>query len=603
MTSTKQTVFAPVKDGGKHKFPINDIILPYKECYNGNLQIKKAYANITLNEVHISELRKCKRDPIYFIETYCRIITLDHGLMPFKMYQFQKDMINLYKDNRFCLALTSRQLGKTTTMAAFILWYCIFHKEKTAAVLANKGDAAQEIMDRIRLMIEQLPFFIQPGVKIYNRRSIELDNGSKIFSAATGSGGIRGKSCDLVYIDECAFIERDMDFYESTYPTISSGENSRVIMTTTPKGARGLFYMLWRGAENGQNSYKTIKVNWDAHPKRDEKWKEQTIGNVGYTRFKQEYENSFVGSTGTLIPAEILENMQWSNPEEEHSEYLKVYLPKDHIHVMEPDPEDENLQIRVVKKSDKPRKYVAIADPAGGVGQDYSVCTVIDVTEYPYKIAAKYRNNDISPLLFPHTVMNMCMHYGNCPVLVEANNDVGGQVTYILYYELEYENVIMTSNSEKSIGGLREGGKGSQAIPGVKTNKKVKSVGCSNLKALLEQEYLQIEDQETIEELGTFIAKGSSYEADEDCHDDCVMTLVLFSWFVKSEYFNEYCGSNIGEDLYERNKERALSELLPFGYISAQQEQQETRSEGFFGGASFDVTTNLHKTFEQWMME
>jgi hypothetical protein len=597
--SSKFTSMAPFKDGAGHPFPIQDITLPYRDTYNGNILIKKAYVKSELTYEHMIEQIRCSQDPIYFIENYCRIVSLDDGIIPFKLFDYQKEMIEMYKEHRFNLTLTARQMGKTAAMAAFILWFAIFHEVKTIAVLANKGDQAQEIMDRIRMAFEYLPFFLQHGVKVYNKRRIEFDNGSIIFSAATSASGIRGRSVDLCYIDEAAFIENDLTFYESTYPVITSGKDSRVIMTTTPRGARGMFYMLWRDSMSGRNYYKRTEVIWDRHPKRDEKWKEETVANIGYSRFAQEFACKFQGSSGTLIPTEILERMQWLNPVVE-DEYFKVYLQYNHVYVQEQDPEDPDGFVMVPGPSETPRRYIAIADPAAGLGQDYSVCTVLDVTEYPYRIVAKYRNNDISPLLFPHTILNICMTYGNCPVLVEANNDVGGQVTYILYYELEYENMILTSNSERAIGGLREGGKGNQALPGVRTTKKVKAIGCSNLKTLLENEYLVIEDQETIEELGTFISVGSSYEADEECHDDTVMPLVLFSWFIKSELFNEYCGSDIGQDLYKRNVDRAMEDILPFGYIErANEEVQEYMD--VVGGYSMNVTEGRHMSFDEWM--
>lgn len=583
MSDKKDVMMAPFKDGAGHPFPVDDIMLPYRDTYNGNILIKKAFVRCDLTMLHLTEVAKCAADPIYFIENYCRIVSLDDGIIPFKLFQYQKDMIKMYAENRFSLTLTARQMGKTAAMAAFILWFAIFHPTKTVAVLANKGEQAQEIMDRIRMAFEYLPFFLQHGVKVYNKRRIEFDNGSVIFSAATSASGIRGRSVDLCYIDEAAFIENDLTFYESTYPVITSGKESRVIMTTTPRGARGMFYMLWRASLAGQNYYTRLEVIWDQHPKRDEKWKEETIANIGYSRFAQEFACKFQGSSGTLIPTEILERLQWKNPSSESDDgSFKVYE--------EYDPNNE----------DQRRKFLAIADPAAGLGQDYSVCTVLDVTDYPYRIVAKYRNNNISPLLFPHTIMNICMSYGNCPVLVESNNDVGGQVTYILYYELEYENTILTSNSERAIGGLREGGKGNAALPGVRTTKKVKSIGCSNLKTLLENEYLCIEDQETIEELGTFIAKGASYEADEECHDDTVMPLVLFSWFIKTELFNEYCGNNIGDDLYKRNVNIAMESILPFGYISVATEDERVY-EDRVGGFSVNVTENKRMSFEEWM--
>lgn len=599
--STKEILYAPFKDGGGTRFPIDDIMLPYKDTYNGNILIKKAFSKSDLTYDHQMEIVKCARDPIYFIEKYCRIISLDDGIIPFELYDYQKEMITSYVANRFNLTLTARQMGKTAAMAAYILWFAIFNPTKTIAVLANKMEQAQEIMDRIRMAFEYLPFFLQHGVKVYNKRRIEFDNGSIIFSSATSASGIRGRSVDLVYIDEAAFVENDITFYESTYPVITSGKDSRVIMTTTPRGARGMFYMLWRDATNDRNFYKTLEVLWDRHPKRDEKWKEVTIANIGYSRFAQEFSCKFMGSSGTLIPTDVLERMQWANPVHE-DEYFKVYLKYGEMYEMQKDPEDADRMIRVVVKSNVPRRYIAIADPAGGLGQDYSVCTVLDVTEYPYRIAAKYRNNEISPLLFPHTILNICMSYGDCPALVESNNDVGGQVTHILYYELEYDNMILTSNSERAIGGLREGGKGNQALPGVRTTKKVKSIGCSNLKTLLEMDYLVIEDQETIEELGTFIAKNASYEADDECHDDTVMPLVLFSWFIKTDLFNEYCGSNIGEDLYRKSTDRAMESVLPFGYIVRANEAEKEYTAGVSGFA-VNVTENLTMSFEQWMSQ
>lgn len=570
--------YAPIKDGGGTPFPVDDIMLPMKDTYNGNILIKRAHVKNEITFDHIQEQIKCARDPIYFIENYCRIVSLDDGIVPFKMYDYQRDMIKMYINNRFNLTLTARQMGKTATMAAYILWFAIFNPTKYIAVLANKMEQAQEIMDRIRMSFEYLPFFLQHGVTVYNKRRVVFDNGSVIFSAATSASSIRGRSVDLVYIDEAAFIENDITFYESTYPVITSGKDSRVIMTSTPRGARGMFYMLYRESQAGRNYYTTLEVLWDRHPKRDEKWKEVTIANIGYSRFAQEFACKFQGSSGTLVPTEVLELMQWRNPISE-TEDLKVY-----------------------EEYEPGNRYIAIADPAGGVGQDYSVCTILDVTKYPYKIVCKFRNNNISPLLFPHTIMNMCMNYGHCPALVESNNDVGGQVTYILYYELEYENVVLTSNSERAIGGLREGGKGNQALPGVRTTKKVKSIGCSNLKTLLENGYLVIEDQETIDELGTFIAKNSSYEADDECHDDTVMPLVLFSWFIKSDLFNEYCGTNVGEDLYRKNTDRALESILPFGYIERAREDIE-EYQGNVAGFSMNVTENLTMSFEEWMRQ
>ena len=538
-----QFQMCPKKDGGGHPWPIQDIELPLRDCYYGNILVRKADVDVPMSLRHIQEVARCAEDPIYFIENYCRIISLDEGIIPFRMYEFQREMVRLYANNRFCLTLTARQMGKTATMAAYILWFAMFNETKTVAVLANKGEQAQEIMDRIRLMYEFLPFFLQPGARTYNKKTLEFDNRSKIFSAATSSASIRGRSVDLCYIDEAAFIENDLEFYESTYPVISSGAESRVIMTTTPKGTRGMFYGLWMDSEAGNNSYKTLRVTWEAHPKRDQAWKDVTLANIGASRFQQEFNVVFRGSSGTLIPADILERMQWKNPKYER-EHLKVYEDYDPEH-----------------------KYVLVADTAGGLGLDYSVAAVFDVTEYPYTVAAIYRSNVISPLVFPHTVMNMAYTYGECPVLAESNSTEGGQVVYILYYELEYENMVVTSYSEKGIGGVRVGGKANQAAPGIKTSVKVKAAGCANLKTLLESEKLKVIDQDMIDELGTFILQGNTYKADEGCNDDTSMVLVLFSWFVKQEFFSEYVDAKIGDDLYSQSVRSAMEDILPFGYV------------------------------------
>lgn len=352
-------------------------------------------------------------------------------------------------------------------------------------------------------------------------------------------------NCDLIYIDEAAFIENDLEFYESTYPVISSGANSRVIMTTTPKGIRGMFYNLWQEALAGKNYYATLKVTWERHPKRDQKWKDETLANIGVSRFKQEFEVNFRGSSNTMLDAGLLERLQWRDPQRLDGSF-RVY-------------EDYNPL----------NKYCIVCDPAGGLGRDYSVITVYDVTQYPYKIAAMYRDNNISPLILPNTLMSIGYQYNECPILVEANNDVGGQVTYILFYELEYPNVVLTSFSEKDIGAQKVGGNARQTVPGVKTSAKVKAIGCANLKAMIENNYLQVDVEEMIDELSTFIITATgTFKADDDCHDDTVMTLVLFAWFVKQEFFKGYIDRNISDDLFGKTvRENSIEHVMPFGYI------------------------------------
>lgn len=540
MAKARATEYAPLKQG----FPVADILLPLDKCYLNNPGLMRAGVNVELNPQQVHEILKCMEDPIYFMTNYVKIRTTDGEIKNFEPYPYQIELIKMMCEHRFVAALFGRQQGKTTTVGAVVAWMAVFNPNQDMAILANKGDQAQEIISRIQLVIEELPFFMQPGVTIWNKRSMELGNRTRVFSAATSASSIRGKSVSFLYIDEAAHIANDMTFYESTYPVISAGEKSRVVMTTTPKGARGMFYHIYTQGEKGLNDYKTIKSIWSDVPGRGEKWKKSTLSNIGgMAQWLQEFCCEFIGSSGTLIAPEVLQRLQFSDPIN--------------------DPEEKHTRIFEAAKENT--KYIAIADCAEGVGQDSSVLTILDVQQIPYRVVATYRNNTISPLLFPYTIVSMCTQYGRCPVLVESNNDVGGQVTYILKYELEYEGTLGTTADKKGRE-LKIGGYG--AKPGVKTTSKVKNVGCANLKTLIEMDKLLPVDEKYIEELGTFIEKGNSYEADEDCHDDTVMTLVLFSWLVKQTFFMEYSSSNIVTDLYETVKSVMAQDLLPFGFMN-----------------------------------
>lgn len=589
-TAVKGTKFASLKSGGGYPFPVADDLFPLRDTYPSASLVKKGHVEMAMRPEHLLELIKCRENPLYFAENYVRIISLDKGIVPFKMFAFQKRMLKQYFENRFSLTVTARQMGKTTIVAAFILWYAMFHADKECAILANKGAQAQEVVTRIRRMYEYLPFFLQAGATVYNKTSITFDNNSSIFSAATSSDSIRGHAVALLYIDEAAFIENDANFYESTYPVITSGDTSRVIMTSTPKGKRGMFYKLYFDGTQGANDYKVLTVKWDHHPRRDNAWRDTTVRNTSKQQFAQEFECSFIGSSGTLIDSQALQTMVFKNPinfpelEAEDGSIISVA------------PDDEHLFI--YENYDPTKKYVAVADPSEGLGLDYSVITVFDVTQIPYRVVAKYRNNYISPLLFPHTIVSLATEYGKCPVLVESNNACGGQVSYILYYELEYENTVLTKPDPKGRAAQAEG---RSAQPGVKTSVKVKSIGCANLKTLIENGTLIVNDCHIVEELGTFIQKGKSYEADEDCHDDTVMTLVLFSWFVKQDFFKDYADSDIGKFLFDKNRAEIEEEILPFGFIdtTGNPEDEEEAPEIFHHG--IPVTVGAASRLDEWM--
>ena len=543
------------KYGGKFPWAVKDVIATSEEVFTGSPKVRAAWAEFELTEEQVLEFAKCAKDPIYFLKTYGRVLHIDHGLIPLDLYDFQEEMILNYKNNRFCLTVTCRQAGKTTAVVGFLAWFIIFHKDKECHVLANKEKGALEIMKRLRRLIEELPYFLQAGAISWNKGNIELDNGSAVTAHSSSSDSVRGVSAALLYIDEMAFLANDDDFWEATFPIISSGQESKVLTTSTPKGARGVFYKLWKGAP--ENEFQVLTVKWDRVPNRTPEWAEKQIAKIGKSRFSQEHECAFLGSSGALVPTEVLENMSFKNPilELDEGKYEILYRP---------DPE---------------RKYVAISDSSEGVGSDYSVTTVFDVSSIPYKVVAKFRDNETSPLMYPYDIEKLCKVYNDCPVLIESNNDVGGQVGYILYYTLEYENCLLTSPTRDKGLGMRIGG----GKVGIKTTAKVKNIGCANLKTLLETGNLIIEDQTTIEELGTFIAKGTSYEADAGCNDDCVMTAVLFSWLVKQEWFTEYTETDVQDNIAKTYADKVLGDngITEF-FSSAQMAQEEEKEPSFY---------------------
>lgn len=487
------------------------------------------------------EYIKCMRDCVYFTEKYVKIISIDDGIIPFKLYKFQKKLLRLYSDNRFSIAMQCRQSGKTQTTASFILHFNNFTTAKTTAVLANKASQAREILSRVQMSYESLPKFLQQGVTVYNKGSMVFTNRSEIFCAASTSSSIRGKSCSLLYIDECAFIPRDLEFYESVYPTVASGKESRVIITSTPNGQRGLFYKLWTESEAGKNEFKRVKVIWSDVPGRDEKWKDQTICNTSYQQFLQEHLCTFRGSQNSLINGEDLEK--------------QITQPIiDTIHGV-------NIYEHPIKDT-HPHQYLMTVDVSRGLGGDYSTFSVFDITSKPYKQVATYRNNRISPILFPSVIHSTANYYNKALVLIEIN-DIGEQTASIMFNEFEYENLLTTVRDKNSY----TIGFAADALYGVRTTTKVKSIGVSTLETMIHNDLIDIADGETITELSTFVPKRGSYEADAGCHDDMVMTLVLFAWLTTQQYFIELTNRDVRQSLIESFSDRAMEELMPFGII------------------------------------
>lgn len=508
--------------------------------YNGNPNIKKAGIKQGFTEHEIQEYIKCRDDIIYFTEKYVKIITLDYGLQLFEPYQYQERMLEEFEKNRFVINLLPRQTGKTTIVAAYILHYAIFTPEKSIGILANKESTAIEILDRIKRMFENLPHFLQPGVKEYNKKNVKLGNESNIMAFATGSDAVRGRSFNFVYLDEFAFVDNAEEFYTSTYPVISSGKNTKVIITSTPNGMN-LFYKIWSDSRMDRNSFHPIKVEWDEHPDRDEAWREETIKNIGIKRFRQEFECEFQGSTDTLIDGEKLTSLVWSDP-------ISI---------------NENNQI--FKEINPDHNYIINVDVSEGAGLDYSVINVTDISTVPYEQVHVWRSNITTPLILPEIIWSIANKYNEAFVLIETNS-IGGQVANILHYDYEYENIIYT-NTENGDNNISGGFSGKTDF-GLRMTKKSKRVGCSNIKTLIENDMYKINDFHTIEELQSFSRKGQSYEAEQGKNDDIVMTLVAFGWLVTQDYFIDMSDTNTKETVLERKMKMIEEELVPAGFYN-----------------------------------
>ena len=511
--------------------------------YLGNPNLKKANTPIEFTQEQILEFMRCKEDPVYFANNYIKIVSLDEGLTQFHPYDFQEKLIRNFHENRFNICKMPRQTGKSTTSVSYLLHYAVFNDSTNIGILANKAATARDLLSRLQTAYENLPKWMQQGIISWNKGSLELENGSKILAASTSASAVRGMSFNILFLDEFAFVPNHIaeSFFASVYPTITSGKNTKVIMVSTPHGMNH-FYRYWHDAERGKNEYVPTDVHWSEVPGRDDVWKEQTIANTSEQQFKVEFECEFLGSINTLIAPSILRNMVYDVP-----------ITK-------------NAGLDIYEKPEKDHNYIATVDVARGLGNDYSAFIVFDVTQFPYKVVAKYRNNEIKPMLFPNVILDVAKGYNNAYLLVEVN-DIGDQVASILQYDLEYENILMASMRGRNGQIVGQGFSGKKTQLGVRTTASVKKLGCSNLKTLIEDHKLITCDYEIISELTTFAQKHNSFEAEEGCNDDLAMCLVLFAWLVQQEYFKEMTDNDIRKRIYEEQKNQIEQDMAPFGFI------------------------------------
>ena len=511
--------------------------------YLGNPNLKRANTQIEFTEEQIIEFLKCKEDPVYFAKNYIKIVSLDHGLVPFEMYPFQEKLVRNFHENRFNICKMPRQTGKSTTCVSYLLHYAVFNDNVNIAILANKASTARDLLGRLQLAYENLPKWMQQGIISWNKGSLELENGSKISSNSTSSSAVRGGSYNVIFLDEFAFIPNHIadDFFASVYPTISSGKRTKVIIVSTPRGMNH-FYRMWHDSERGKNEYVPTDVHWSEVPGRDDVWKAQTIANTSEQQFKVEFECEFLGSVDTLINAAKLRTLVYDDP-------LK-----------------RNAGLDVYEHPKEDNNYLMTVDVARGIGNDYSAFIVFDITNFPYRIVAKYKNNEIKPMLFPSIIHEVAKGYNDAWLLIEVN-DIGDQVATILHFDLEYDNVLMCAMRGRAGQIVGSGFSGKKSQLGVRMTAAVKKLGCSNLRTLVEDDKLLVKDYDIISELTTFIQRKNSFEAEEGCNDDLAMCLVIFSWLVAQDYFKEMTNNDVRKRIYEEQKNQIEQDMSPFGFI------------------------------------
>ena len=513
------------------------------EIYLGNPNLKKANTPIEFTKENVAEYLKCKEDPVYFAMNYVKIVTLDEGLKSFQPYDFQEKLINNFHDNRFNICKMPRQTGKSTTVISYLLHYVVFNDSVNVGILANKAATARELLGRLQTAYENLPKWMQQGILSWNRGSLELENGSKILAASTSASAVRGMSFNILFLDEFAFVPNHIadSFFASVYPTITSGQNTKVIIVSTPHGMNH-FYRMWHDSEKGKNEYVPTDVHWSQVPGRDEVWKEQTIANTSEQQFKIEFECEFLGSVDTLIAPSKLKTLVYESP-------LTT-----------------NAGLDIFQQTKENHDYITTVDVARGVGADYSAFVVVDITEFPHQIVAKYRNNEIKPMMFPNVIWEVAKNYNNSFILCEVN-DIGDQVASILHYDLEYENLLMASMRGRAGQIVGQGFSGKKTQLGVKMSKTVKKIGSLNLKTMIESDKLLFKDYDILSELTTFISKSNSFEAEDGCNDDLAMCLVIYAWLVNQDYFKELTDQDVRKRLYEEQRNQIEQDMSPFGFI------------------------------------
>lgn len=539
------------------------------QAFNNTINIAKPSETREYTPEQMMEIARCMTDPVYFCNNYCYIIELDRGLVQVKLYPYQETIIRATITNSFTIAKLPRQSGKTQCVALLVLWLVLFTKSYNVGIVAQNEKTAIGILKRVKTAYQNLPEFLQRGITAWNEKSISFDNGSAISVSGTSAASARGGSFNFLYLDEFAFVPGHIqnEFFDSTLPTIAAGKTGKVLVTSTPKGMNK-FYKLWKDSEEGNNDFVRIAIEWSDVPGRDEAWKEKQIRLMGQEGFNQEYNTEFLGSSHTLINAETLRRLTWSKPLSQHN----------------------GLDIHSLPATD--RSYIVVADVARGVGLDYSACCVIDVTQFPFRLVAKFQNNKINSINYAQLLVSIAKNYNDAYILVEIN-DIGQEVVDVIYQEFEYTNVFShhTKNKNKQVdAGLAMD---SKSVLGVRTTRLVKRLGCNTLKNLVENNKLVVEDYDIVQQLSMFVQKNNSYEAD-DGHDDLVMCLVLFGWLSDTKLFKEMSERSFRRELLSERKNQAQQDMMAIGFSTVNM-YENVDAKG--------VRTVSSAQFDQWMRD
>lgn len=481
--------------------------------YNGKPTLRGEGESYEFTQERLEEYFRCAEDILYFASEYFYIVSIDKGKHKIQLFEYQKKALKIFTSTEYdgkpnVIVLMPRQMGKTTMSTVFLLHFMLFNKDKTIAILANKETAAIEVLRRIKEAYQMLPLWMQQGVRKWNEKSLELENGMRLIAATTSSDSISGETVSLLYLDEFAKVKPHVaeEFITATLPVVSSGKTSKVIIVSTPLGMNH-FHSYWVNANRTDqfaNNFYPVKVNWWDHPERDDEWKTKVLMSMNndMNKFNQEYGCRFLGSSSTLIDPDVLERTVPDMPiDNKWSGALKIY---------------EHPQPNAF--------YVLGIDTGKGTGRDYSVCQVLKIEhEKSIKQVAVYRNDTISPHDYAQVCIGISRYYNNAQMMVE-NNGIGESLCSTMWYEYECEDIINLDSK-----GL-----------GVNSNVKTKLQANLLLKRYVDEQYLKIVDKDTLEELSKYVeVRPNVFQGEtKGTHDDCVTSLLWGLYFISTDYFD-----------------------------------------------------------------